>query len=242
MTLHIVDRNSGETVYSQIARVLKEEIEHLYAAGDYLPSESVLAERFSVNRHTLRRAIDELVQSGHVERRHGKGTVIIEPPLDYSIHQNSRFTESLAAKGKRADIKVIRKLVMPARGEVSKQLELEEGVPVLLLETLRMVNGAPMCVISHFLPHQQFEAVEKEFTNGSLHKFIRTKFGIQLQRTESLITAIQARGDDATLLKMSNQMPVLRVKSLNINSETAVPVEYAVTRFRSDRIQLSVTF
>lgn len=242
MTLHAVNRKSGETVYSQIARVLKEEIDSLYQAGDYLPSESVLAERFAVNRHTLRRAIDELVQSGHVERRHGKGTLIIEPPLDYSIHQNSRFTESLEAKGKKAGNKVIRKLVMPARGEISRQLKIAEGSEVLLLETLRMLNDAPMCVISHFLPYQEFAVLEKEFNKGSLHKFIKNKFGIQLQRTESLITAIQARGDDATLLKMPHQMPILRVKSLNINLKTGVPVEYAVTRFRSDRIQLSVNF
>jgi GntR family phosphonate transport system transcriptional regulator len=242
MTLHAVNRNGSETVYSQIANVLKDEIATVYQPGSYLPSEQQLAKRFSVNRHTLRRAIDELVQSGHVERRHGKGTLIMDPPLDYSIHQNSRFTESLEAKGKRPDNRVLRKLVMPARGGVSQRLNVIDGEPVLFMETLRMVDGAPFCVISHFLPHQGFECIEASYSSGSLHKFIKQRLDITLRRTESLITSITPRGDDAALLIMPQHSPILRVKSVNVDISSGIPVEYAVTRFRSDRIQLSVNF
>lgn len=242
MTSHAVNRNSAEALFQQIANVLKDEIDAIYQAGDYLPSEQQLAERFSVNRHTLRRAIDELVHEGYVERRHGKGTLIMERALDYSMHRNSRFTESLEAKGKRAENQVVRKLVMPARGGVSKKLMLNEGDPIIFLETLRKVDDAPFCIISHFLPLNNFECIEAYYDRGSLHKFIKDNLGLDLRRTESLITSIQPRGDDAVLLNMPQQMPVLRVKSLNLDTNTGTPVECAVTRFRSDRIQLSVNF
>lgn len=242
MTLHAVNRRGPETVYSQIANTLKGEIATIYQVGDYLPSEQQLAVRFSVNRHTLRRAIDELVLSGHLERQHGRGTLVMDPPLDYTIHQNSRFTESLEAKGKRPDNKVIRKLKMPAWGGVSQRLNLNDGEPVLFLETLRKVDDAPFCVISHFFPYQGFECVEADYTHGSLHKFINEHLQIRLRRTESLITSITPRGDDASLLNMPQHLPVLRVKSLNVDLDTNSAIEYAVTRFRSDRIQLSVNF
>ncbi len=242
MTLHAVNRNSTESVFSQIARVLKDEIDAVYESGDYLPSEQQLAERFTVNRHTLRRAVDELIHSGYVERQHGRGTRVVDRPLDYSMHSKSRFTESLEAKGKRADNQVIRKLIIPARGGVSDQLQIAEGQSVIFMETLRKVDDAPFCVISHFLPLEGLELIEADYQGGSLHHFIKTKLKLELNRTESLVTAIQARGDDAMLLNMPHMLPILRVKSLNVNADTGLPVEYAVTRFRSDRIQLSVTF
>jgi len=37
-----------------------------------------------------------------------------------------------------------------------------------------------------------------------------------------------------------NGQPVLRVKSLNVLEENETPVEYAITRFRADMIQLRI--
>jgi GntR family phosphonate transport system transcriptional regulator len=39
---------------------------------------------------------------------------------------------------------------------------------------------------------------------------------------------------------MPQNRPVLRVKSVNIDQRDSRPVEYAVTRFRADRIQLCI--
>lgn len=241
MSAHIIDRNSGEAVYIQISRSLEHDIKCYYKAGDFLPSEHVLAKRFSVNRHTLRRGIDELVNMGVVERCHGRGTMVLEPPLDYTIAQNTRFTECLESQGKTTDSKVIRKLVAPAQQGVSRRLNIPEGEPVIWIETLRRVNRVPFCVISHFLPQKGYEAIENDYSKGSLHQFLQDRLHINVKRTESYITAVLPMGDDAQRLNMPQNAPVLRVKSLNVNVSNDQPVEYAVTRFRADRIQLGVT-
>ena len=44
-----------EPVYRELADILRRELAD-YQAGDFLPAEVQLAERFGVNRHTLRRA------------------------------------------------------------------------------------------------------------------------------------------------------------------------------------------
>jgi len=240
MSAHIIDRSSTETVYSQISRSLEHEIKSLHSPGKYLSSEQELASRFSVNRHTIRRAIDELVNAGLVERCHGKGTIILEPAFDYSIGENSRFTESLESRGKTTDSKVLRKLIVPANGGVSRRLGISDGDPVIWIETLRQVDHIPFCIISHFIPQKKFESIEIDYNGGSLHRFIRERLDLRLRRTDSLITAVLPQGDDALHLSMPHQMPVLRVKSLNVDLHTNLPVEYAITRFRSDRIQLAV--
>ncbi len=74
MSLVALQRNGGETIYSQIAKLLKEEIASFLTPGECLPSENELAGRFGVNRHTVRRAVEDLIAAGLLERRHGKGT------------------------------------------------------------------------------------------------------------------------------------------------------------------------
>lgn len=60
---------SYPTRYQEIAAKLEQELRQHYRCGDYLPAEQQLAARFEVNRHTLRRAIDQLVEKGWVQRR-----------------------------------------------------------------------------------------------------------------------------------------------------------------------------
>ena len=79
------------------------------------------------------------------------------------------------------------------------------------------------------------------YAGGSLHEFIQHHYGIALRRQESLVTAEIPQGDDAALLGMPVNRPLLRVKSVNVSTEDGTPLEYALTRFRADRIQLRIT-
>lgn len=227
-------------IYRQISDILRQELQDLYKAGDALPSESDLALRFNVNRHTLRRAIDELELEGLVVRRHGKGVFVLKPVIDYQIGPRTRFTETLASQGSKTQSKIIRKQAILAKGGVAARLAVEEGTQVIFLETLRSVNDSPFCVISHFLPLSRFGQVMTDYHGGSLHEFLEERCATLVQRQESLVSAIVPEAADAELLNMPRNLPVLRVKSINVASDSLQPVEYVVTRFRGDATQLSI--
>ena len=240
MSLYAVTRENGEALYTQIARQLECDVASLYAPGDCLPSENDLAMRFGVNRHTLRRAIDELVDAGLLERHHGRGVFVLDSQIDYQIGAGTRFTENLAAMGVLAFNRILRKQTLPAIKGVAERLQINEGKTVHWIETLRMVDERPMCVISHFIPTERFSDLLGRYEGGSLHEFLASSYGCQLRRSESLVTAVLPQGDDARYLGMPQNRPVLRVKSVNVDERDSVPVEYAITRFRADRIQLRI--
>ena len=237
----MIQRGTGETVYRQVQRQLEAEIRSLHRPGDALPPEAALAERFGVNRHTLRRALEGLIAEGWVERRRGTGSFVLNKPLNYDIGQRTRFTETLEAQGRITESTVLRKLRIPAQGGVAQRLQLKEGEPVAWIETLRSVDGAPFCVISHYLPLALMPGILDDYAGGSLHEFIESQHGWRLRRTESLISGALPQGDDASLLAMPAHAPVLRVKSVNVRDRDDAPVEYALTRFRADRMQLRIT-
>ena len=241
MSVYAVYRGEGSVpIYRQIRDALVHEIREFYKAGDSLPSENELAGRFGVNRHTLRRAIDELVMDGFVERRHGKGVYVLEPAINYTIGSTTRFTETLESLGHTTASRVLRKQIVPARSGVACRLQIQECEEVTFIETLREVEGKPFCIISHFLPHKICPEVMTSYDHGSLHNFIREHCGIVLKRSESLISAVLPEAVDARLLNMPRHSPVLRVKSINLDTSSNNPVEYAVTRFRGDATQLKI--
>ena len=62
-------------------RITKDIAKGHYQPGTKLPTESKLAERFVVNRHTVRHAISALVDEGLVYTRRGSGAFVVIKPL-----------------------------------------------------------------------------------------------------------------------------------------------------------------
>lgn len=82
--------------------------------------------------------------------------------------------------------------------------------------------------------------VFETYNGGSLHTLIARKTSKKLKRVLSLVTTVTVEANDAALLAISPQHWVLRVKSVNVDAASGKPVEYAVTRFRADRVELAI--
>lgn len=236
-----IDRSTGSLpIYRQLSKILEVEIRDNYMTGDALPSEQSLAKRFRVNRHTLRRAVDELIGAGFVDRVHGIGTIVLQSPINYAISGATRFTETLESQGRKTVSRILKKEKIEARGGVARRLRIIEDTPVTYIETMREVDGMPFCTSSHFFPFNEFSALYHDYDGGSLHDFLRRRYARRLRRILSLISAVMPNKEDARRLNVPRNLPVLRVKSVNVDETDGWPVEYVVTRFRGDGVQLSV--
>ena len=243
MSVCRISRGEGTVpVYRQIALWLKKEVSENYFAGDMLPSEIELSKRLGVNRHTLRRGMDELISEGFVERRHGVGVIVLEKAYSYSIDPKSRFTEAFEALGVETESKLLSKKIVFASDVVAKKLRVEPGSQLAHLETLRMVDQKPFCLISHFLSLDSYLLVFDVFEGGSLHGFLKKYLEIELERKECRVSAALPTFEDAGQLLMPKSEPVLKSKSINVEITTGKPVEYAITRFRGGSAELTFNF
>jgi GntR family phosphonate transport system transcriptional regulator len=227
-------------IYMQICQLLEEEIQQKHKPGDLLASEQELAVRFEVNRHTIRRAISELVTKGIVGRLQGKGTIVQQKLINYSIHSNTRFTQNLESCGRQPESLVLRKVGLPAQGMIAEMLEVEENKPVIWVETLRKMDGAPFSLSSHYLPLDKVYEVMRSYKGGSLHGFLEQCYGLQLQRKVSLVSAILPDETTRDVLQIPSNLPLLQVKSVNIDKSTGVPVEVTISQFKGGITQLSI--
>ena len=151
-------KNSRTPVWLAITRALQADIsEGRYAAGDRLPTEHKLAERFGVNRHTVRRAISHLVDANLLRTRRGSGIYVAGTPTEYAIGSRVRFHENLLAGGHRPEKRVLQvetrhaskgeatALEMPREGTVCSYwgLSLSDGNPIALFESVFPFDRLP---------------------------------------------------------------------------------------------------
>ncbi|XBS71861.1 phosphonate metabolism transcriptional regulator PhnF [Acerihabitans sp. KWT182] len=231
---------SYPTRYQQIAALLEQELRSHYRRGDYLPSEQQLAERYDVNRHTLRRAVDTLVESGWLQRRQGIGTLVLMRPYDYPLHAKAHFSQNLLDQGSHPTSELLLAVLRPAGSPVAGALCCEEGQDVIHLRTLRRVNGVPLSVIDHYLPDLNWWPALRRFQNGSLHDFIRRELNQPLARRQTRISARRAQAKESQLLEAPNQLPLLCVRTLNTCAGDDKVAEYSVTLTRADMIELTM--
>ncbi|MBN8910269.1 MAG: GntR family transcriptional regulator, partial [Rhodospirillales bacterium] len=83
---HPVLRNEGVALWRQIAGRLQQDIAGGgLPPGARLPTEAELSQQFGVNRHTVRRALEELSRAGLVRVEQGRGSFVAEDVLDYTV-------------------------------------------------------------------------------------------------------------------------------------------------------------
>jgi len=114
--------------YHRIAEALRERIRGgELAPGTRLPNQRGLARSFGVTLMTLRQALEVLEREQLIARRHGLGTFVAGPSVDYDILQLQRFAGDLSAKGERVDTRLLGSRPALADRRVADALRMVRG-------------------------------------------------------------------------------------------------------------------
>ncbi len=237
----MIQRGSGVAVWWQIVQTLEKDIaEEVYKPGGRLPSEAELAERFAVNRHTIRRAVAELEKRGLVRIEQGRGIFLQEYAVRYSVGKRTRFSENLRRQQLAGGMRVVGSEDVTAAGPIAKALGLRTGSALLKVDTVGEVDGAPINFSSHYFPARRFPGIaEAVLETGSITVALR-RYGVDdYERTESRITARLPDETTAQILQQPRNLPILQVDGVNVDQE-GKPVEYCISRFAGDAVQIVV--
>ncbi|MEL6268148.1 MAG: GntR family transcriptional regulator, partial [Pseudomonadota bacterium] len=135
-----------------------------YPVGARLPGELALAQRFGVNRHTVRRALAALTEAGRIHVRRGAGATVLAPPLDYALTGSAaggpRFSRNVAAAGRRPGRRLVRLETVAASAEDARLLDIAPGAPVALIETVGLADDVAVSVGLSRLPADRLPGIE----------------------------------------------------------------------------------
>jgi GntR family transcriptional regulator len=223
-----------ELKHVQVREYVRSLVEGL-EPGAPAPSERELVSRFGVARMTVRQAMDALVSEGLLERMPGKGTFVARPrrradrPLGYS--------EEMRRRGFQPESQTLLSRLEQAGPGVARALGITEGDAVLHWRRLRRADGAPMCVQDSFLNEVLLPGFLEKHMPTSLFDALGLR-GLRPTWAEDSITADLANDDEAELLEIDTDTPVLRVSRRALCGDVAVEVSRSA--FRADRYTMWV--
>lgn len=228
-------------IWRAIATSLRRDIaEGLYRAGDKLPTESVLAARFGVNRHTVRHAVAALAKEGLVHSRRGAGVFVTTTPTEYPIGRRVRFHQNLRAAGRTPAKKVLLLETRAAHLSETEALDLTQGEHVHVYEGLSLTEDRPIALFRSVFPAARFpDLLDHLAANPSVTAALGHSGVPDYTRTSTRINAKLATATQALHLQISEHAPVLRTISINADPDGA-PVEVGRTWFAGDKVTLTL--
>lgn len=196
-----------------VQRVLSGE----WRPGELVPSETALANEYSVSVGTARKAIEQLAQERLVVRQRGRGTTIatnrggaIKPfrflkfySMDDIRTEDSIYLDSRSGK---------------ATAQEAQSFGIEEGAPVARMIRLRAANQKPMLIERGAIREDLCPKASQLLTLHhpiSISSFLDRMFNILIMRIDEKICAALADEEDIKHLGLKKGDPVLAVERLS---------------------------
>ncbi len=236
-----VDKNSLLPLYHQVESCIRKDIANkIYLPDQLIPTELELQKQFSVSRETVRKAINNLVFAGLVEKRKGVGTFITHPKIVHRVGYVYGSYEEILARGMIPTTTFIEKKEIKPPEIMRKEMVLEKGASVIKIKRLRLANEEPVAILSSYLPMDLVpDLAQVKFENNSLYHTLEKVYHLKLNESNEIIEAGSITGKDANWLQIKKGSPILVVKRLTYLNDSRV-IEKLTALYRSDKFKYQV--
>lgn len=229
-----------EPMWRQIQVQVKQAVlDGSYEPGQKLPTEYAMAEMFGVNRHTIRRAVAGLVESGILKVEQGRGMFVAENVLFYPIGKRTRFTETVEKQNRSRGRRILTVETVKANAKIAKALNMLRGRAVVYLHSMAEVDGRPINISSNYFNKSAFPkmaefALETKSITASLERCGVTDY---FRQSTQVRTRLPSR-EEAEMLKQPQNQPVLVTESVDVD-EDGKAIGFGTTIWAGDRVQLA---
>lgn len=222
-----IDRQSQQKLYVQIYSLIKDKIEKGdWPAGSQISTEDELCKTYDVSKATIRIAIAELVRSGYLIRKQGKGTFVTYYSMaNLGLDMKTRLTENMFGEGVKVRKEILMKGVKAPSDEIKEYLKTGEDVYYVLCK--RVVEGEPAYLEESFFPLFMFPDIEAEdICQTSFYKLVQENANMKIAKVIQTIEVTEISGDTADILKVKSGSSALLMHRLIVSSNGS-PIAYA---------------
>jgi len=244
--LKSIDRNSPLPLHSQIKEQLLALIHEKREQGGnkdvlkLLPEET-LTRIFGVSRLTVRQAVRDLVNEGHLYRVRGVGTFITPARISGQLNQIECFVEEWTLQSRQIEVVVAAYEVQPGAQEWLSRLGLPPGTSVFFIRRIRYADGSPIALDDRYLPVEFMSMVEREdIVREPIFMTLARKGRMIIEKADYEIEATAASAEQAASLGVKRGAPLL-ARRLVIYAAPSNPVMTGCSLYRSDLFTYSIT-
>jgi GntR family transcriptional regulator len=227
-------RRSEEPAYKRIQAAIRRRIDNgQLRPGNTVPSERELARMHSVSLMTARHALTELARDGVVERRHGAGTFVAPPRVQFN--KLLGYTEQMASLGLTAHSRMVTSSVATRDSEIAARLGLAPTARIARLERVRLALDEPVALeVGYWSEEELPDLLQSSLEGASLFSALERDCGVALAYADEEIDVTDADQRLADLLRVARGASLLRIRQL-IYSTTGKATVYVTGFYRSGR-------
>lgn len=231
--------NKPPPLWQSICDTLRADIlQGVWHEGARLPTEAELAQRFDVNRHTIRRALQALAQEGLVQSRRGAGVFLRASPVRYPISARTRFRQNLLSAGRTPSRKMLSLTRQAASATDAQALELMAGAPVHVMEAVSFADDQPISLARSCFCATRFPELGAALENfGSVTRALAHMGVADYWRKSTRLTGHNATPVQARHLQLAPGDALILSEAINIDA-AGTPLEYGRTYFAGSRVEL----
>jgi GntR family phosphonate transport system transcriptional regulator len=239
-----IEWKKGEALWSQIASEVARDVENgLYPKGAKLPTEAQFAAQYKVNRHTIRRALEELSDARIIRTEHGRGSFVAEDVMDYRIGKRPRFSEWIRSYkrepiGEILAVEEVALGTLPEAEAAGQALQIKPDDMVVMLERLGAADDRPVALSRHIFPLSRYPGLKDALQKNPSITAALAEVGVtDYTRQWTRVCARMPDVREARLLRMARTDALLTCETLNATTSGEV-VEYGATSYPAPRVQL----
>jgi len=234
--MSIPRKQSGTALYRQVAQDLVARVDRSELAhGERLASEAQLAQRYGVNRLTIRRALEELARAGIVRTEHGVGSFIAEPAVRHRIDDGeASLSESMSRRGITVRHRVLAVVEVDLAADTPFPDFAGAGVE---FRFVRYLEEEPWSIGEVLVP----ASLAPIGWDGSSSVFaaMSARHGTRVKRAVTAFSAGLANPDEAGWLEVPVGSALLEVRGFNTDQHGRVVATFT-HRIRGDRAEYVV--
>jgi GntR family transcriptional regulator len=236
--------------YQQVADRLRDTIvAGEYLPGQALPSETVLAEQYGLNRTTINKAVRLLAAQGLVTVEHGRGAFVRIPrpvmhvSTSYVTQVGDQPRASWHSEAQRLGMRGTQELTdvseHAAADDIGGLLGVEPGSAVVVRRRVMLLDDEPVQLADSYYPLDLARgtpiAEPRKLPGGTVAAL--EHLGLELGDFEEHVTARAATPEERQALHLADGIPVLVLTRTTYTTD-GQPVEVSRAVLAADRHQL----
>ncbi len=240
----MVDRKRTNTnpLYHTIKEDIKKQIhEEIYRPGDFISTEGELCRQYDVSRVTVRRAIEELIDEGVLNRESGKTAHVAEKSIPRSLNQLGGLHEELSRDGIKCSSFILNSEKIRADSIMADNLKINEGDCLHRVERLRYANGTPLSYQILYLVDKSCPDLDvQKLATKSLFETLEKEYNLKIEYATQTISAALATYKQAALLELPERTCMLCIKRITYLKDGNA-IEYSESFYVASKYNLSMT-
>jgi DNA-binding GntR family transcriptional regulator len=234
--------NYAPPKYAQVVNEIQRRIESgEYTPGELLPSEHQLVADFGVSRPTIVKALSSLRQDGWIETQQGRGSFVRGRPALAGAQRTRPAENALELPETALSGQLVQAGVKLAPGYVVSMLGLEPGAKAFLRQRLLSEeDGTPVELASIWLPLEVAAGTDlasPDLLDESIRRHLQSRKKLRLDHAVERISARKPTGEEAALLGVAADAPVLNV-IVTAYDATARPLQVVDIVLPGDRHEI----